>query len=180
MIVSSLTSSNVIWGWFPFALLSICLLFHLYNLLQLVTVSVNRSYLVVHLLTLATYFLNYDRNKASSFSQYIYNWRCVLYMYSELRTFPNFQMWFNSETMTIKFFDYVFFLQLNLILRRSFYNFPNTRGLFQKCADCLNCVVRVGFRRIRSESLGSYRSAGKNAVFRLQISSFVDKLHDFK
>ena len=33
------------------------------------------------------------------------------------------------------------------------------RGMFKKYADCLNCAARVGFRRIRSLSSGSYRSA---------------------
>ena len=31
------------------------------------------------------------------------------------------------------------------------------RGLFKKYVDCLNCVARVGFKRIHLVSLGSYR-----------------------
>ena len=37
--------------------------------------------------------------------------------------------------------------------------YVNVRGLFKKYAGCLKCAARVGFRRIRLVSLGSYRSA---------------------
>ena len=62
------------------------------------------------------------------------------------------------------------------MLSRIFRQSSSIRGMVKKYADCLNYVTRVGFRGIRLVSLGSYRLADLNAVFRSQISSFVDKL----
>ena len=42
---------------------------------------------------------------------------------------------------------------------KKLYYIIDIQGPFKKYADCLNCAARVGFKRIRLVSLGSYRSA---------------------
>ena len=121
----------------------------------------NQSYLMVHLLIVATCWFDFDKNDVSPFSDYIYKLKIRFCMYSELRTCPNIQMWFNSKTTTterykVKYAIYIYnephtfpnvqvplsnvvrtitffynrcviFLQLNLTLRRSFFNISNVQ-----------------------------------------------------
>ena len=45
------------------------------------TCSRNQSYLIVHLLTLATCWFDFGKNNASNFHNMFTNWRCVIYTY---------------------------------------------------------------------------------------------------